>query len=323
MPAVQILAHILPVMNSTNSVSGEIKGIGLALLAVIIWAGNFVIARSVVGQIGPITLAFFRWFFASLLMLPIGWTAFKREWSVIKGHLPYLMVTALFGIALFNTLVYIAGHYTGAINMAMLGTTSSPIFSIILAYVFLKDKPGKLRIVGIVVCISGIVWLLSGGSWNNLRRFHLTGGDTWVLGGAFCFAVYNIQVRRKPSNISALPFLLVIFSIGTLLLVPGMIWENFHAASVKWSYSMAGMILYLAAGTSVIAFLVWNAAIAHIGIGRTVLFGYLIPLVSAFEAVFFLGEQFNRNHLISACLIAAGLFLTNVSPDKWLGKKNQ
>lgn len=310
-------------MNSSNTVSSEIKGIGLALLAVIIWAGNFVIARSVVGQIGPITLAFFRWFLASLLMLPIAWRTFRLESPVIQRHLPYLLITALFGIALFNTLVYIAGHYTGAINMAMIGTTSSPIFSIILAYVIFKDKPGTLRVVGIVVCITGIVWLLSGGSWNNLLQFHLTVGDIWVLGGAFCFAVYNIQVRRKPSNISSLPFLLVIFSIGTLLLVPGMLWEIFHATSVSWSYSMAGMILYLAAGTSVISFLAWNAAIAHIGIGRTVLFGYLIPLISALEAVCFLGEQFNRNHLISACLIAAGLFLTNVSADKWLGKKIQ
>lgn len=316
LPVVPSIPHRFPAMNSPNTVSSEIKGIGLALLAVIIWAGNFVIARSVVGQVGPITLAFFRWFLASLLMLPIAWRTFRIEWPVIQRHKPYLLITALFGIALFNTLVYIAGHFTGAINMAMIGTTSSPIFSIILAYIFFKDKPGTLRVVGIAVCITGIVWLLSGGSWNNLLQFHLTSGDIWVLGGAFCFAVYNIQVRRKPSNISSLPFLLVIFSIGALLLVPGMIWENFHTTSVSWSYSMAGMILYLAVGTSVISFLAWNAAIAHIGIGRTVLFGYLIPLISALEAVFFLGEQFNRNHLISACLIATGLFLTNVSADK-------
>jgi drug/metabolite transporter (DMT)-like permease len=38
--------------------------------------------------------------------------------------------------------------------------------------------------------------------------------------------------------------------------------------------------------------------------------------VAALEAVLFLGEKFTTNHLISAVLVATGLFLTNLSPDK-------
>lgn len=307
-------------MSSSNNLSNEITGIALALLAVVIWGGNFVIARSVVGQIGPISLGFFRWLIATLIMLPIAWNTCKREWSAILRNLTYLYITALFGITLFNTLVYVAGHYTGAINMAMIGTTSSPIFSIILAYLILKEKPGLLRIAGIIICISGILWLLAGGNLQQLLSFHLSTGDLWVLGGAFCFAVYNIQVRRKPSSISSTSFLLVVFALGTIFLLPAMIWEVQHADPIQWSASMFSMLLYLGAGTSVISFLAWNAAIARIGIGRTVLFGYLIPLVSSLEAVVLLGEKFSKHHLIGAILISIGLVLTNLSPRRWFSK---
>ena len=310
-------------MSSSKYLSNEIAGIGLALLAVIIWGGNFVIARSVVGQIGPISLAFYRWLIASLIMLPIAWKSCKREWISIRQNMLYLSITALFGITLFNTLVYIAGHYTGAINMAMIGTTSSPIFSIVLAYFILQEKLGVLRIAGILICITGILWLLAGGNWQHLLSFRLSTGDIWVLGGAFCFAVYNIQVRRKPPSISSTSFLLIVFSLGTLFLLPAMILEVKQSNQIQWSSSMISMLLYLGAGTSVISFLAWNTAIKKIGIGRTVLFGYLIPLVSSVEAVILLDEKFTRHHLIGALLITFGLVLTNLSPERWLSKKKE
>lgn len=316
-----IMPTTTPVNNS--KFSQELTGVALALLAVVVWAANFVIARRVIHEIAPITLAFFRWIIAAFIMIPVGYKSLITEWQQVKENLFYLFFTAFFGITLFNTLVYVAGHHTEAINMAMIGTTSSPIFSIILAFLILKEKPGKLRIVGMIICILGIIWLLVRGSLQQLLHFHLAYGDIWLLGGALCFAIYNIQVRRKPTGISSPTFLLVVFSIGSWLLLPGMLWEEWRGNTIQWSPSLIGMLVYLGSCTSVIGFLAWNAAIARIGIGRTVLFGYLIPIVAAFEAVILLGEKFTRDHLISAILVAIGLFLTNLSPEKLKGSKKE
>ena len=105
----------------------------LATVAVFIWAGNFVIARGVNRQIPPITLAFCRWSLATLLMLPIALKSFKNEWHILKKHGAYLFWVSLSGIAIFNTCLYISGHYTTAINMALISTTSSPIFATVFA----------------------------------------------------------------------------------------------------------------------------------------------------------------------------------------------
>src|SRR5262245_17399249 len=132
--------------NHTNR-SKLLAGAGLAILATFIWSGNFIVARGVIHEIPPVTLAFFRWFTASVFMIPIAWKQIRSEWPLVKKHFPYFFWIALSGIALFNTFIYVAGHYSPAINLALIGTTSSPIMSIILARIFLKEKVSWLQVL--------------------------------------------------------------------------------------------------------------------------------------------------------------------------------
>jgi drug/metabolite transporter (DMT)-like permease len=198
-----------------------------------------------------------------------------------------------------------------AINLALIGTTTSPIIAIVLASVFLKEKIGSLKIAGMALCISGVVFLLSRGSIQNLLSFHFTKGDGWILLAAFSFAVYNTLVRKKPSGISSVNYLFVIFSLGTLLLFPFYLWELAQTPPVQWNSDLLFIILYLGLGASVICFLCWNLAVGKLGAGRTALFGNLIPVFSSAEAALLLGERFTWIHLLSMLLVFAGILLAN------------
>ena len=130
------------------------------------------------------------------------------------------------------------------------------------------------------------------------------------------FAIYNILVRKKPSHLSSLGFLLVIFTLGTLFLFPGFIIESYLSEAIHWDAAMQSIILYLGAGTSVIAFLCWNKAIEKLGAGRTVLFGNLVPIFSTLEAVWFLNEKITIIHILSGLLVILGLVLANIRLTK-------
>lgn len=291
-------------------------GILLAVIATIVWSGNFIVARGVISQIPPVSLAFFRWLTGSIIIVPIGYNKFRSEWPVIRSQWKYLLAVAFSGVTLYNTFLYVAGHYTPAINLALIATTTSPIMAIILAAVFLKEKISLLRLAGLITCITGILLLLSRGSLERLLGFHFSIGDWWLLAGALCFAVYNILVKRKPSSISATSFLMAIFWLGTLMLIPGYIWELNTAPAVRFDAKLVGIILYLGAGACVISYLCWNAAIAKLGAGRTALFGNLIPIFSTLEAVFILQEKIINIHLISGALVITGLVLANLNTGK-------
>lgn len=289
-----------------------ITGTVLAVIATIIWSGNFIIARGVYDKIPPVSLAFYRWMTATIILLPFAWSAFRKEFLFVKNHFWYFFWTSLTGVTLFNTCLYVAGHYTEAVNLALIGTTSSPIIATFLAAVFLKERISFLRILGMLICISGILFLLSKGSIDRLISFRFTTGDWWILSAAFCFAVYNTFVRKKPKTVSSLTFLFTTFLLGTLLLFPMYLVELNFVSVVTWNWNLSGIILYLGLGTSVISFLCWNAAIARLGSARTAIFGNLIPLFSTLEAVWLLHEQITRVHIISGLLLLAGLILANV-----------
>ena len=289
----------------------QLAGVGLALAATIIWSGNFIIARAVIHTAPPFSLSFFRWLCASLAILPFSFRKIYEERQLLLQHRKYLFWTAFWGIALFNTFIYIGGHYTTAINLALIGTTSSPVIAIILARIFLKEPVGWLKSVGILICISGVLFLLSGGTWNNLTNFHFSTGDQWVLLAAACFAIYNIFTRKKPAAISGISFLSVIFAVGTVLLLPFYIWDIMYAFPVKWSADVVYIILFLGIGSSVVAYLMWNEAIRRLGAGRTAIFGNLLPIFSSIEAALILQESFTGVHTGGMLLVFAGILLAN------------
>lgn len=286
-------------------------GIGLALLAVIIWSGNFTIARGIFRQIPPVSLAFYRWSLATLIILPFAWRAFRKEWPIVKQQGQYLFWVSLTGIAIFNTFVYIGAHYTSAINLALIGTTSSPVFAVILAKIFLKEKIGVGKAIGIMLCLAGVLFLLSKGEWRNLLYLRFTAGDAWVLLAGFSFAVYTTLTKKKPATISPMNFLFLTFSIGTLLLLPFYIREITQTAPVAWNGRLLLVILFIGLGASVISFMCWNSAVAKLGAGRTSLFGNLIPVFTSLEAVFFLDEKFTGIHITSMVLVFVGIVLAN------------
>jgi len=286
-------------------------GISLAVLATLIWSGNFIVARGVIKDIPPVTLAFYRWLTATVIIAPFAWKYFSVELKIIKQKIFFFLLAAATGVSMFNTFVYIAGHYSSAINMAILGTCSSPIISVILARIFLKERIPALRIFGMVVCIAGILILLSKGNIQNLVSFKFTKGDWWILAAAFTFAIYNTTVRKKPAAMHPVNFLFVIFFLGTLILLPFYFHElNKQGGFVINAFNLSA-ILYLGLGASVICFLIWNKAIRVLGSGRTALFGNLIPVFSSIEAVLLLNEKITSIHIISFILVVAGLVIAN------------
>lgn len=286
-------------------------GVSLAIVSVLIWSGNFVIARGISGIMPPFTTNFFRWATATLFLLPLALKKSMLEKEKVFQHSRYFLLLSFTCVLLFNSFVYIAGHHTTAINMALIGTTTSPVFTIVLAAIFLKEKVLPLRVLGLAFCIAGILVLLSRGSIETLLAFRFSQGDWWILAGSVFFAVYNLLVKQKPSSISPLTFLFVFCFTGTLMLLPFYLWEQAHTTAVAWTLQLAGIVLYLGFGASLVAYLCWNQAILLIGSSRTSLFGNLIPVFSTLEALLLLHEKIQPIHLVSGVLVITGLVIAN------------
>src|SRR4051812_19189973 len=114
-------------------------GIGLAMVTVLIWSGNYVVAKGISRQLPAVSLAFYRWALATVCLLPFAIKKTVQQKDILLAHGPYIFWAALTGVTLFNTFIYLASHHTSAINLALIGTTAAPVFVTFMGAAFLKE----------------------------------------------------------------------------------------------------------------------------------------------------------------------------------------
>jgi drug/metabolite transporter (DMT)-like permease len=287
----------------------------LAISSTIIWSGNFIVSRYAIHLAGPVSIAFFRWLTATICLFPFAFQNLKSEWHLFKENKLYFFLMGLIGFAVYNTLIYTAGHYATAINMALFGSTVNPIVAALLGAWLVNEKLHWKNITGIFLCIVGTLYLLTKGDIHNILSLQFGKGDLWMIGAGICFGSYNVFVKKKPAGISNKSFLLCLFIIGAILLLPAALYEMNYVQPVIYNTHLLWVVLYIGIGNSTISYLIWNNAIQKIGAGKASLFLTLGPILSSFEAVLFLNESFNQAQIISGIIIILGIVI-NTWPSK-------
>lgn len=290
--------------------SSQTKGALFALLATLLWSVNMVIASGIKGHIPPIGLAFWRWTIACIVLAPFALKSAIENWTIIKKNIRYLMLTAVLGITIFNTLIYFAGKTTSAVNLSLIAI-SIPLFIVALSRIIFKEKVSNLKIVGIATIITGVLVLITKGSLQALLHINFTIGDLLMLVACFFFAYYTILVRQKPKELAPKVFLFSVFVLGVIFLLPFYLWEHFFYKKVIFDTTTILATSYVGIFASLVSYYLWNEAIRLIGTSKTAVIYYLIPVFSGILAYVFLGQAIVITQIISMGIIITGLLITN------------
>lgn len=290
----------------TNSSGMDVTGVSMAFAAVLIWAGNYIAARGVADAVPALTLSCWRWAVAALVFLPFARKNFSADWPVLKRHPWYLFITAFLGLGFFSVGLYTAAHSTEALNMALFSTTS-PIFTLLLARIFLREKLTARRVFGIVAALFGVLLLTVRGDFFALTTLTFYRGDLLVLASAISFAGYTVLLRFKPKGASDNGFSLCTFILAFAMLLPFSIWELATGTEIRFSVKSCGEFAYIGICASVVAYWCWNGATRRIGAANTSVIYYSIPLFSGILAVLFLNEPVSWVHFASGGLILTGI----------------
>jgi drug/metabolite transporter (DMT)-like permease len=290
--------------------NNQTKGVLFALLATLLWSVNMVIASGIKGHIPPIGLAFWRWAIACIVLAPFALKSSIENWKIIKKNIRYLMLTALLGITIFNTLIYFAGKTTSAVNLSLIAI-SIPLFIVAISRIAFKEKVSNKKLMGIAIIITGVLVLITKGSLQALLHINFSIGDLLMLVACFFFACYTILVRLKPTELPAKVFLFSVFVIGVIFLFPFYIFEHVYYKKVLLDTKTILITSYVGIFASLVSYYLWNEAIRLIGTSKTALIYYLIPVFSGILAYFFLDQQIIITQIISMGIIISGLLITN------------
>jgi len=287
----------------------------LLSVSALIWGGNFVVARWAHLDIPPLSLTFWRWVLAAVLLTPFVAAEMWRHRAAIRENIVLLFVLALTGMVMFHSFTYIALHTTEAINATFV-LASMPMVIPLVSLVMGNERLNARQALGIAISVLGVVAIVSRGQADVLVNLSFTPGDLWVLAAVVAWSVYSVLLRRKPATLPPMVLLGATNWLAIIILAPFYLWELDETGGFAVTASTLLVIGYVAVFASIVAFVCWNAGVAQMGANKAGLFIHLIPLFATLLSMTFLGESLKSYQLIGIMPILLGIYLTTTAKVK-------
>ncbi|TXR54510.1 DMT family transporter [Reinekea thalattae] len=302
-------------MNSTalpqfNRYKNTLLTLALICLPPLFWAGNFIAGRSVRGDIPPISLNFFRWLIAALVLLPFTLGMLKQQRELYWQHRKKIFIASALGICAFNSLIYL-GLQTTTANNAIILNAFIPLLISLFGALFFSLQLTWRHWLGMSVSFAGVIVIVTQGSLELLLHFHLNAGDAWVFVATLCWAAYTLLLKTIPPQINRYGLMSAQILIGLVLLAPFFIVELSHAQPLVWSKQSLWALAYVGIVPSVLAYLIYTASIGKLGAAKAGASINLLPVFGVLLSVLLLGESIHYYQLTGMALIFTGLFFSS------------
>jgi drug/metabolite transporter (DMT)-like permease len=282
----------------------------LLVVAMLSWAGNFIVARALADTVPPLGLSLMRWVVAFAAVIPFTARELASKRAVLVQRWRILVLLALLGLTIANSCSYVGLQSTTALNAALCNS-AGPMLTLAASFAFYREPARPLQLVGILVSLLGVVVIVLRGDVSALLTLNANRGDLVVLLGVTSWAVYTVLLRRRPPELSPLALIAVLFAIGGATLLPLHLAEAMAGRPLSLAPAALAAYAYVGLFPAAVAFFCWNRGVAVIGPTPASLFAHLLPVFAAALAYVFLGERIGGFHLAGGALIFLGILLAN------------
>jgi len=279
----------------------------LVLGVIIIWAGNFPVAKWGLRGIDPLIFNAIRYVIATSLLLVIyfsrsSWTPVHRtDWPKIIGigflaNVVYQMAF-IFGL-----------HLTTAGNSAVLLSTA-PLWTVFISARLHKERIRPIMWAGMFVSFCGVVMIIIGSGKKLELGSSALFGDLITVTAAFLWGLNTNLQKPLLVRYSPLQLTLIMIAVGAvgLSLSAGPVMWSFGWSSVDWTYYAAAIIS--GALSIAIANVFWSVGVKRLGPSRTANFGNLVPVLAFVASFLVLKEDILLIQVVGAAVTISGVWL--------------
>ena len=281
--------------------------------AAILWGGNWVAVRYAVQEMPPLVFVTARTILAAIfgLLLVIKLPSNRKPALKDLKLFAFLGFIGIFG---FNILQSFGLKNTTAINGSLINA-ATPILTIVLSKMLIKEKLGSLQLLGILISFLGVIWVATNGSWMVLTTLRFNLGDLMILIAATCWSIYSIYGKKPTLDYSAVAVTAYASLFAALYFLPlGLTQYQLKPVhSISWDGVLAVGYSVSVGGFGQIA---WLKGVSLIGPSRASIFMNLLPLSTLAFASLLLGEMITLNQLIGGVFVLGGVYFTTSSRSK-------
>jgi len=289
-----------------------------ALLYVLVTGHSFLFTKIALEGGGPIDILAHRFvaaFLGLVIAMAFGWVTVSFKKNEVLRILPLAIFYPLsfFGFQTVG-LMYATSAEAGII------TAAAPIFTLVFASIFLKEKSTALQSGSIIVSVIGVVYVgvMKGATLdtNNIL------GIVLLALSALSLAGYNVLARSLTKSFTNIELTAVMITISFLTYnLIAVIYHISHGTIAAYvaplkSGSYLLSIIYLGVLSSLMTSILSNYMLSKLPASRAGTFLNLVTVVTILAGVFILKEEIHTYHLIGVVLIVSGVIGANYFKPK-------
>jgi len=199
-------------------------------------------------------------------------------------------------------LSYTTTSFTGMIS------SLNPVFTSILGAIILREIPNRKQWLFIVISISGVLMVSLDGSGGK----NTAAGCICLMAAYLVGAMYSLMIRRYSDDFTPFELTYVMFTVGflfftvfTFVMYGGETLPMITTALKQPAFTVP--VLYLSAGSSLLAYFLVNYSLARLPVARSTIFGNLATVVSVIAGVIFMNDRFTWVSALAFALILLGI----------------
>ncbi|KIL42547.1 hypothetical protein SD70_00680 [Gordoniibacillus kamchatkensis] len=282
------------------------RGIGLLVLATLLWGGNYICGRFLAPALPATLLNTVRWAISTVLLA--GMIRLK------SGHIPVLAkwkqfaILGFLGVFAFSTLNYIGLRTISASRAGMI-SAGIPIAILLFTPIVLKEQIKAKAWIGAVVSIVGVILLFQGKNAAPVEGS--LAGDGAIVLAALAWGLYTVLGKKYGKHMDSLTMTAGASLYGTLFSALSCIGtvrpDMIHMTAMAWV-----CVLYVSTLASVVAYLAWNAGVKTVGAGKAAPYINLLPVWTVVFGVVLLHEHISGMTLIGGAVAILGAILATL-----------
>ncbi|MDX8447991.1 DMT family transporter [Mesorhizobium captivum] len=312
MQAMPIAHHVeQPALASIPSLSGY----PAAVLCWLLSAGVYIAAKWVAPEMPPWGLCFWRLTLACAILLPIVHRHHGAMIALLKSRPLEIVAVGAIGLTLCQGLIYHGLAATDATTAGII-MALSPVMTMVLARFVLGEPLGLWKSFGALAALAGMLVIVAHGDLAALLQLQFNPGELWIVGSAFCWALYTVLVRRSKFGIELLPLVVLLLGAGALVALPFHLWEIFNDERSAMNANGLLALAYLAGPGGALMYYLYNRSVETLGASKASMLLYLQTLFVAILAYLLLGESLHDYDLLGAAFIVAGIVLATATRPK-------
>jgi drug/metabolite transporter (DMT)-like permease len=284
----------------------------LLILLALLWGGSFLFVGIAVKELPVLTIVLARIAIATVLLIPLVYTLGHRLPAGFAAWLPFMGMAVLNNVIPFTLIV--AGQKEIASGLASVLNATTPVFALIVAWLFAGETLRANKLAGVLLGIAGVAVLV--GPEAMFGRASSALGMVCGLGAALSYglsALWGRRLRAHPPLVTAAAQL----CSSTLVMLPvAALVEQPWTLPVPSGEAIAALVGLAALATS-LAYVVFFRIMAVSGSNNVMLVTLLIPVFAIPMGAWWLGESLLPRHFAGAVVIGLSLLVIDGRLLRW------